>query len=463
MKAQSSSLPKKLIRSALAATVIASIFPAMGAYAQVLYWNPSAGGSGTWDAATASWSANPAGPADTAWAAGTDNTTLARFGGTGGAVSVATTLSSGGLRFDVTDYTLSAASLTVFELNGDRTIHVESGAQATLGSNVRIMATGSASLGFQKTGSGTLVISGPAGTNEAYFGNGVVTANRRLIEISEGTLEIQSQSLNNTQNLVNIAAGATLDLQGGILNIAGVSGAGTIEGNQKLYLRGAGLDFSGVIQGDVGLVRLNSLPAQTLSGSTANTFTGEVEMRVGALVLAKDEGVNAVSGSRIYFRGGTNVAVVRLENNEQIAESTQLWYSVVTTGSITFDLNGYSERMGSLVLDHAGNAGAGQHLIIDFGLNDTAQYLWFSDLQILNPHSSTLYILNYEAGVDSLRFSVDPTAGLSYLSMDGTAASASFDAINNYWVVNPIPEPGGTVLLGMAFLILAMSRHRGRV
>lgn len=371
---------------------------------QPLYFNPPGGGSGTWDSSSTNWGEDPLVAPTSAWPDGTATETIANFSFADGSVTVTSGLSSGGLHFLGGNYTLSSSSLTAFQLNEDRTIHVDAGLEATLGTNFRLMAPGQGSVGFTKTGSGTLIINGPAGDNNRYFGDGGVNVgqNERVINVNAGTLQMQSQSLSNTQHIINVAAGATLEVLAGF-NVGGLTGSGTITGNQRLFLRGKDQDFSGVLTGNVGLALINSLPEQILSGSQANTFTDTVEIRVGTLVLAKDANVNAVSGSEIFFNSGTNIGVVRLENNEQISTSTNLRYQNITTGTSTFDLNGYSERLGNLVLDHPGNAGPNQ-LVIDFGDNEAAQYLWFNELVIANPSSTPLTIVNFDEDLDQFRF-----------------------------------------------------------
>ncbi len=433
-----------------------------------LYWNPATGGAGNWNSTDTVWSTDPAGPGDTAWSSSANATDIAIFDFNGGTVSLQSALGGGGMTFDVDGYTVSAPSATQFQLNADRAIHVAAGSEATLGANFRLMAPGGG-VGFEKTGAGTLVVAGPTGSNQ-YFG-GTASGDTRRIVVSGGTLRVQTAALSNTRNLLDIAAGAVVDVTGINMNFGGFEGDGTITNTsvtpRSLLLRGAGLNFSGVVEGNLGISKLNGTGSQTLSGAQPNTFSGAVGISIGSIFMAKDAGVTAISGSHVTMNAGStsiHPVVLRWFNNEQIGLTTGLHFGALTTGINTVDLNGYSERLGSLVLNDPGAYVDGEHRI-DFGTNATAQYLWFSDFLVNHPDAPFIRILNFEEGVDSLRFDSNPTASLSYLRFDDgeelLTAMTSFDAVNDYWVVAPIPEPAAAWLLALgAFGYLLWTRRR---
>lgn len=436
--------------------LMASLAFATAASAQSdLYWNPDDGGSGNWNSIDTSWSTNPAGPGNTAWSDDIAITDSARFDFSGGTITLEEALGAGELRFQVDGYVIDASGLTELQLNADREIHVAAGATAELGPNLRIMAPGSAgALGFEKTGAGTLIVNGPLGSNasEAYFGGGFGSANGRLISVAEGTLQVDSGSLSNTRNVIQVAAGASL-VANNNLNLGGFSGGGSFSGDSSVIIRGVGEDFSGVISGDLSFRHLNAAGAQTFSGSQDNTFTGDIRVNNGVQIFAKDDNIIAMSGSQIWMDGGGSSVEVRWEGNEQVSLSTSLRFDGLTGGQNLVNLNGHSERMGDLLLDLSSPT-TGQHLI-DFGDNAISQYLWFSEFVVNDINAPAINIANFIEGQDSLRFDINPSSNLPWLKfwIDGDLIDSvtQFDAGNNYWVVAPIPEPNAYALLAAFF------------
>lgn len=427
-----------------------------------LYWNPPDGGSGNWNTTDSAWSTNPAGPGNTTWSSGADT---AIFDFSGGAISLQAALGAAGMRFEVDGYSVNAPSLTELELNDDRILHVAAGASAELGPNLRVMAPGVAGdLGFEKTGAGTLVVNGPYGSSasEAYFGSGFGSGNGRLITVSEGTLQVETATLSNSRNIIDIASGASL-VANNNLNLGGFSGSGSFSGDINVIIRGEGLDFSGVISGDMAFRHLNAPGAQTFSGSQDNTFTGNIRVNNGTQIFAKDAGVIAMSGSEIWMDGGATAVEVRWENDEQVALTTNLRFDALTSGRNLVNLNGHSERMGNLVLNMS-TPSTGRHEI-DFGDNSDAQYLWFAGLTVTDSNAPFIYILNFDEALDSLRFDNNPGTGLAHLRFDDgvdlLAATATFDAVNDYWLVTPIPEPSAAWLVALfSFGLLIWHRRR---
>src|ERR1051325_3209168 len=64
----------------------------------------------------------------------------------------------------------------------------------------------------------------------------------------------------------------------------------------------------------------------TLSGGTANGFTGVTTVNSGVSQLGQTAGVNAIGGALVIGdgRGSSNTDVVRLLANDQIADSARL-------------------------------------------------------------------------------------------------------------------------------------------
>lgn len=460
-----------------------SIFAAVGlvaglmsANAQTLYWNADNGGSGNWNSTDASWGTDAAGPPDTEWSSSASSTDIARFAFNGGTVSLTEALGAGGMRFDVDGYTINASSAaTSFQLNGTRELHVAAGASAILGPNVRITGGSANELGFAKTGDGTLVIQGAS----QYIADGVNFGDRRNYNIEAGTMRIESAAFNNTRHTFNISSGATVDLHNG-LQLGTLNGSGVLTSTsattRTLGQRQTGGIFTGVISGNISLATTSlgstiNIPEFTLGGSDPNTFTGNVNVNRIAFVLEKDDGVTALSGN-VLFSNANNVLDnannrprVTLNANEQIANDALLRFNGPNTGEVyhdmLFQLNGFSERMGTLEIGASSNHSG----YLDFGVNSSEQYLWFSEFIVNNTDSPPLIVTNFVEEDDSLRFDSNPTSNLAWLKfsdgVDLINATASFDAVNNYWLVTPIPEPSTyALLLGLGTLLALGLRRR---
>lgn len=241
-------------------------------------------------------------------------------------------------------------------------VHVNLG---TLTIRNPIIGTGAGSL--TKAGSGTLILTGAS----SYTGATVVDA---------GTLEISGAGTLGSTSGVTVNTGATLRVNstasaGAIANAAGVALNGTLEvrGNETIgALTGAGVvqnggstatvltvgstgasgTFSGVIQdggsGTLGLSKI-STGTLTLTGATANTYTGPTVVSTGTLALGKTAGVNAIAGAISVGDGVTATsATLSLSASDQIADSAVVTVQAITGGVGTFQLNGNNETIGGL-------------------------------------------------------------------------------------------------------------------
>lgn len=433
----------------LLGVAVTSLLFALPAHSQDIYWIPS---SAIWDTASINWSATPAGPATLAWDSSPTNDDIAVFQGTGEAVSLATSLSAGGLKFTVNGFSLSAGSLQTLNLTGAPVIDVATGATATLGANVRIMSD---SKSFSKTGEGTLELTGSFSNPNFYLGGITASTLGAKINVNEGILKVSGNALNNTFTEVAVSAGAELQVNA-TLNLGGLSGAGAVakstSGLLTIQFRGINADFSGIISGNISLTKNNGIGWQQLSGSESNTFTGVTTVDVGELKLAKTGGAIAISSSQINL-GATvtgNTAMLTLEGNDQVANTTSLVFVAGNNRNAVFNLNGHSETLGDLTINNLGTG----FFTIDFGMNDTAQILAFNSL--LTPGSGVLNIINFGVN-DEFHFLNDPTAGLGSLTLNGGQAFAINQG--SYWALSTIPEPGSVSLfLGGLFVLYLFSR-----
>lgn len=208
------------------------------------------GGEGTWSAASTNtnWT-NLSGAVNARWTSG--NTAV--FGGVPGAVVVDTsagTLTFAGAQFNVDGYVVTGSSLTT--TTAATALGVGDGMVATIG------ATLAGSGGLQKTGLGTLRLTGAntytgatqilAGTLEASSpsalgaGTGVVTLNgtggnvARLLFNADATLARRTSAANNSSGVIEAAPGTTLTLTAP--SLTGSGGAVSVGSGASLELRG---------------------------------------------------------------------------------------------------------------------------------------------------------------------------------------------------------------------------------
>ena len=305
-------LPSRFTRDCLqVATLLIGLcasVPLVPAFGATLYWDggtmnittngdgASAGGLGTWNTTTMNWDQG-SGLAHVAWP---NDTTVADFGGSAGTVTLGTTITAGGLQFDVGGYTVTGSTLTM-----------TAGTVTT--------ASGTTIISSVLAGSGGLTINGP-GTLSLTAGNtftGGITLNSGTLAISQGgslgaatatasasspaqltfagtsTFQIGNNSLLNTRPLtINSGVTATID-------------TGTTAFTTPVSAVG------GVISGTGNLTKIGLNPL-TLTG--ANTFTGTTAINAGTLIVnGNNSGAGAVSvnnsGSLLGGTGTLNGAV----------------------------------------------------------------------------------------------------------------------------------------------------------
>ena len=92
----------------------------------------------------------------------------------------------------------------------------------------------------------------------------------------------------------------------------------------------------------------------TLSGTTANTFTGMSHVIAGELALSKTAGIDAIAGN-ITLGDGSTAAVLRLVNSDQIADSSVITFNGSGANAGIFRLNNRNETVGGL--SSSGGAG----------------------------------------------------------------------------------------------------------
>ena len=248
-----------------------------------LYWDPSGasqlGGGGTWNTSD-EWS-EECGGALVTW--DNDGNGNAVFAGTGGTVSLATTIEAASIRFGSAGYTISSDTLAL-PVSGT-TINVDPGLGATIDSTL------AGNGGLTKTGSGTLLLGGAndyrggttitAGTvqlgGSSALGTGDLTVDGGALDL--GGYSVTAPSLNiNSATLEFGLSSTTVPNTLTVFGTAAVSGANTIDistpgssltpGTYNLITAGSGL--SGTFQFS------NGSSSETVTiGSSAYTLTLE--------------------------------------------------------------------------------------------------------------------------------------------------------------------------------------------
>lgn len=166
---------------------------------------------------------------------------------------------------------------------------------------------------------------------------------------SSGTISAGGSTvilLSDNTTALSLSGGVSLGVNtgftgAGALNVAGAGNQitadldlGTAYHNFNIPA-GAGLTISGVISNSGGFVMTDG-GALTLSGASANTYTGTTQINGGTVTLSKTTGP-AIGGNLILSGGTTTMTAA-----DQIADS-----SIVTLNSGTFDMGGHNDTFSS--------------------------------------------------------------------------------------------------------------------
>lgn len=258
----------------------------------------SAGGTGMWDLTIKNWDAGAA--PHVAWTNGND----AVFGGTGGTVTLGTSLSAGNISFTSTGYTLATTSgaltLTggVTNVTGFNTISDVgglslSGAQTfNVTGGLAVSTTISGSATITKSGSGML---GFSGANTGFTGKINITAGRfglngdAALGAVPGALVADSLTINGgilTDGIPTNANGTTFS-NGGVFTINANRGVviGNLGGTVQVGYNAAGrITIAGPVSGTGALTKTDSGDLVLLG---ANTYSGGTTISGGAVVVGE--------------------------------------------------------------------------------------------------------------------------------------------------------------------------------
>ncbi len=263
------------------------------------------------------------------------------LGAVPGAVTADQLVLNGGTLNTSATFTLNANRGTTVGAGGG-TFDINSG--TTLTYNGILAGTGT----LNKIDTGTLVLGGA--TTNTQTGD---------VNVTGGTLQIAktvpNAALGDTA-AVTVASGATLVFSGGVgETIGSLAGAGTVNNSNAaaitLITGGNNLDstFSGVLGNTGGALALtkNGTGTLTLSGTSANTFTGALTINDGTVQLAKTGGINALGGNTVTIGDGIGAASsanLSLGAYQQIPDTAAV--TIKSDGRLA--LNNFSEKIDTI-------------------------------------------------------------------------------------------------------------------
>lgn len=333
---------------------------------------------------------------------------------------------------DTVNSNLSLANAINIRNNASGTLNVN-GSIATNGKAITLDGTGTTNLAGAISGTGT-VTKNDSGTDtlsgaSSYSGgttinNGTLNANQATalgtggVTLAGGTLgSTNGSTIGNTVSLTGTAA-----IQG-----LTVTGALTETGSQTLTLNGATLGAVNLSNSNTGQTLTTQVDSGTsqISGVIANGGTGAGSLTktgAGELVLG---GANTYTGTTTISNG-----TITLGASDRLADAS----SVNLGASGTLNLNGFSERVGTLTA--AGGA------TLDFGATGTANTFVFGTYNA--PSSGVLVVNNWESGVDKLATTVaSQTVSSIYISgygiaQESTTITNSLYGTTNAYLLTPV-------------------------
>ncbi len=351
-------------------------------HAQTVYWdiNSTTTGSSSGTTAAGTWSSSAA------------NWNTMSTGGSGGTISAwvdardanfsAGTNATGSYTVTVSG-TVGASSVTV----GEGTINFSGGTinfsdatpDFTVGSGLTTTASSiiSGNNGFNKAGTGTLVLSGAntftstttisAGTlvaanNTALGGmawgntiaSGAALGLQGGISMDQGGFNLSGTGVGSTGAIRNISGNNSLNatlVVGGNTTVGSDAGTMTLAGQISLgasntfTVTGNGnTTITGSVQ-DSGTITKTGTGTLSFTGSTANSWTGTLNINSGTVLLGKTSGTQSTGGGAINVGdsvGTAGSAVLQFNSSNQLPDHTSL-LTINSDGKLA--LNGFSETI----------------------------------------------------------------------------------------------------------------------
>ncbi len=320
------------------------------------------------------------------------------------------------------------------------------------------VVTGGSTKTLAVAGGGSLTLSGAntfSGGAQLREGTILVGNNAAL---GTGTLQIQfdqtgtrtlasssstAYTLNNSVNIFNSMTLGQTTGGTGSLTLSGTVSLGDPVGevNSRTVTVNGAHTMSGVIGGGNGLVKAGD-GTLTLSGGSANTYTGATTVSAGVLELNKSTG-NAIAGNLTVNSGAT----LLLSGSNQVASS----------GGQTVTLSGGTIQRSTGVSEVFGNLNLTTGSFLDFGTGTTGTMSFGT----YTP-SSLLTVNNFFEG-NTLTFGSDLTSTINgaLFSFDN-AFTSSWNSGTSTFTITAIPEPS-TYLAAAGLLALFLWPVRRRL
>lgn len=220
----------------------------------------------------------------------------------------------------------------------------------TVNSSGQFSATATDTVGSLTVNGGSVVIPDTG----ALTASSLQMTAGKITNLGNGKLVLGGDvTTNASANTASITTNGTsgLDLGGATRTFTVADGSATTD-----------LDVSAVISNG-GLTKAGTGRMQ-LSGTAANTYTGDTTVNAGTLVLNKTAGITAIGGTNLIVGDGIGAGdAVQLNASNQIADTTAV--SVGSSGS--FGTSKFTETIGSLSLNGLlgiGEIGANGALIV---------------------------------------------------------------------------------------------------
>lgn len=285
----------------------------------------------------------------------------------------------------------------------------------------------------------------------------ILGSNRDVFESGARTLMIETGGILSTGN--NLSTITVSNLQ--------VGGTGNRELFAHVYGSG-GLNISSVIQNNgntTGLTKSGS-GTLTLSGTSANTFTGTTYVNDGLLILNKTSGVAALGGDLVVGDGrGRDTLEFEVGANNQLVSTADVTLrggltgaAATTANQATLDLNGTTQTFDQLTIE--GNS------VIDFSGGDPCAPTFLNISNITFVGDATLTIKNWVEFTDFFLVKSDATIDFSRITFEGYGGQASWQDYSSGWKqITPVPEPStyGAIFIGGAVAFTLLRRRRQTV
>lgn len=347
------------------------------------YWDGSVvssgasltGGDGTWDAATTNWT-NENGGLHSGWSAAH----YAIFSGQAGTVTVSGAVTTAGMQFVTSHYTVTGDGLTLDSGSTDAPI-IRVGTGVTGNTVATIESVLSGTNGMEKTDLGTLIL---AADND-YTGQTTIQA---------GTLQLGNAGTTGSV-LGDIEIGKPDEDEDAILAINHTNSftlGNTISGRGKLVQQGSG--------------------ATTLTGT--NTYSGGTDILGGSLIVTAENNLGDVAGA-VNINGGTLEFGANLSSTRGYTIGAS--GGTINTGTFTDTITGVIGGTGQFNKLGTGTLVLGGDNTFTGNLHVNAGTLQISDNSNLGNPDSHLYVKDA-----TLQFG-DAFIMTHDLTLDGTGAT----------------------------------------